>query len=121
MRTLILSLLILFLPFSAVCFAGSKQKSTTKDEVKEVKLTPEQRVEKMAKYIEMNDKEKSQVLNIFKIAKTEKDKIKAANYPKKAEKEKMKLVKATQKEKIKNILGTKRFSKYDKLKDKDIL
>ena len=121
MKKLLLSILLVILPFGSVCFAQSKQKSITKTEVKETKLTSEQRVEKISKYIVLNENEKAQILMVFKNVKDEKDKIKAANYTKKVEKEKTKAVKAAQKAKIKKILGAQRFNKYEKLKDKDIL
>ena len=121
MKKLILSIILLTLPFSFNCFAQSKQKLNTKNEVKETKLTSEQRVEKIAKYIVLTESEKSQILLVFKNVKDEKDKIKAANYTKKVEKEKTKTVKTIQKDKIKKILGVKRFNIYERLKDKDIL
>ncbi len=121
MNKLLLSILLLAIPFCFNCFAQSKQKLTTKNEVKETKLTSEQRVEKIAKYIVLTESEKSQILLVFKNAKIEKDKIKGGKHTKKVEKEKINAVKNIQKDNLKKILGAKRFYIYEKLKDKDIL
>lgn len=121
MKKTIIYALMLLCSFSLSAFTQTPKKSATQVEVKEIKLTSEQKLEIMSKYIVLNEKEKSDILIIFNNAKNEKDKIKAADFAKKIEKEKIKAVKTNQKEKLRKILGAKRYGQYEKLKDKNIL
>lgn len=105
-------------------FTGSaqkKQSASAKNEVKEQKMTVDQRVKLMTKYLSLTASEQAQVRAVLKYTQVEKEKVKAAGYSKEIKEEKIDALKDAQKAKLKKILGKARYEEYKKLKDKDIL
>jgi hypothetical protein len=111
--------LILSLNFTGS--AQKKQSTTTKNEVKDQKMTVDQRVKIMVRYLALTPSEQAQVRAVLKYTQEEKEKVKAAGYSKEIKEEKIDALKDAQKAKLKKILGKVRYEKYKKLKDKDIL
>lgn len=121
MKKIAAILLTLVLSFSFNAFAQKKQTSAPKTEVKEQKLTVDQKVKIMTKQLSLTASEQAQVRAVLKYTQEEKEKVKAASYSKEVKDEKIEALKDVQKAKLKKILGKARYGKYKKLKDKDIL
>lgn len=121
MKKIAAILLSLMLSLSFNAFAQKKQTSTPKAEVKEQKLTVDQKVKIMTKQLTLTANEQAQVKAVLKYTQEEKEKVKAASYSKEVKEEKIEALKDIQKAKLKKILGKARYEKYKKLKDKDIL
>ncbi len=111
---------IIIIKFTLLTSATTPANYTDKKVKKETKLTIEQRLSLMTRELSLTTDEQTQIRNILKHTQLEKEKIKALNFTKKDEKARIEKIKNLQKLKLKSVLGSKRFSRYQKLKKEDV-
>ncbi len=109
---------LLFLSAQMPAFSQKENKPANGN--KETKLTVQQRLTLMTRELNLTTEEQSEVRIILSGTQFNKEKIKALNLPKKEEKARINKIKDIQKAKLRKILGTKRYAKYQKLKKEDV-